>query len=118
MSDAPRTYTPIAIALHWVMAALILLNLIVGFFMETYANPSPQRNNVLFYHASIGILILALLVIRLGWRLTHPVGAANFPNLRREALIQFIDWNAENIVPLAAVARGAAGLGSSGFIAG
>ena len=71
MSDAPRTYTPTAIILHWVMAALILLNLTLGFFMETYANPSPQRNNVLFYHASIGILILALLVIRLGWRLTH-----------------------------------------------
>ena len=66
-----RTYTPVAILLHWVMAALILLNLSVGFFMESFANPSPQRSNVLFYHASIGILILTLAVCRLGWRLTH-----------------------------------------------
>jgi cytochrome b561 len=57
--------------MHWVMAPLVLLNLLVGFFMETFANPSPQRNNVLFWHASIGILILALALLRLGWRLTH-----------------------------------------------
>jgi cytochrome b561 len=66
-----RTYTPVALLLHWVMAALILLNLSVGFFMESFANPSPQRSNVLFYHASIGILIFSLAVFRLGWRLTH-----------------------------------------------
>jgi cytochrome b561 len=57
--------------MHWVMAPLILLNLVVGFCMETFANPSPQRSSVLFWHASIGISILALVVFRLGWRLTH-----------------------------------------------
>jgi cytochrome b561 len=67
----PRTYSKVAILMHWVMAPLILLNLLVGFIMETFANPSPQRNSVLFWHASIGILILALAVFRLGWRLTH-----------------------------------------------
>jgi cytochrome b561 len=67
----PLSYTKGAILIHWAMAALILLNLSVGFVMETFANPSPQRNNVLFYHASIGILIFTLAIIRLGWRLTH-----------------------------------------------
>ncbi len=66
-----RTYTPVAILLHWVMAVLILLNLCVGFLMETFANPSPPRSKVLFYHASIGILVLALALCRLAWRLTH-----------------------------------------------
>jgi cytochrome b561 len=69
--SAPQAYTRVAIFMHWLVAALILLNLSVGFSMETLANPSPQRNNVLFYHASIGISILALAVFRLGWRLTH-----------------------------------------------
>jgi cytochrome b561 len=69
--STPQTYTKVAMLLHWVMAVLILLNLSVGFFMESFANPSPQRNNVIFYHASIGILILTLALIRLGWRLTH-----------------------------------------------
>jgi cytochrome b561 len=67
----PRRYSKVAILMHWVMAPLVLLNLLVGFFMETFANPSPQRNNVLFWHASIGTLILALAVFRLSWRLTH-----------------------------------------------
>jgi cytochrome b561 len=67
----PRAYTKVAILMHWVMALFILLNLSVGFFMETFANPSPQRSNVLFYHASIGIVIFTLAVFRLGWRLTH-----------------------------------------------
>ena len=69
--STPLTYTKVAMLLHWGMAVLILLNLSVGFFMESFANPSPQRNNVLFYHASVGILILTLAIIRLGWRLTH-----------------------------------------------
>jgi cytochrome b561 len=68
---APASYSRVAILMHWVMAFFILLNLSVGFFMETFANPSPQRNSVLFYHASIGVLIFALAVFRLGWRLTH-----------------------------------------------
>ncbi len=69
--SVPESYTGVAIFMHWAMAALILLNLSVGFTMETFSNPSPQRNSVLFYHASIGILILTLAVFRLGWRLTH-----------------------------------------------
>jgi cytochrome b561 len=82
-----QTYTKAAIAIHWAMAALILLNLSVGFLMETLANPSPQRNNVLFYHASIGILIFTLAVFRLGWRFTHqpPVLPASISKSQRAA---------------------------------
>ena len=32
--DSDRRYTRVAIALHWAIAALILFNLSVGFFME------------------------------------------------------------------------------------
>ena len=67
----PWTYSKVAILMHWVMAPLILLNLVVGFFMETFANPSPERSNVLFWHASIGTVILGLAMLRMVWRLTH-----------------------------------------------
>jgi len=82
-----QTYTGMAVVMHWVMALFILLNLAVGFFMETFANPSPQRNEVLFYHASIGTVILALAVLRLGWRLTHqpPPLPSSIPKLRQTA---------------------------------
>ncbi len=84
---APQAYTKVAIVMHWVMALFILLNLSVGFFMETFANPSPQRSNVLFYHASIGIVILTLAVFRFGWRLTHqpPPLPPSIPKSQRSA---------------------------------
>ena len=83
----PQSYTTVAVLMHWLMALFVLLNLSVGFFMETFANPSPQRNNVLFYHASIGIVIFALAVFRLGWRLTHqpPPLPQSIPKSRRAA---------------------------------
>lgn len=85
--SAPRSYTKVAILMHWVMALFVLLNLSVGFFMETFANPSPQRNKVLFYHASIGIVIFTLAVFRLGWRLTHqpPSLPHSIPKLQQTA---------------------------------
>jgi cytochrome b561 len=62
----PRAYTKVAILMHWVMALFILLNLSVGFFMETFANPSPQRSNVLFYHASIAAALVRTSPVLLG----------------------------------------------------
>lgn len=62
-------YTRVAIALHWTMAALILFNLGFGFFMEGFA--PPLKRIIIPLHASAGITVLALTVIRILWRLTH-----------------------------------------------
>jgi cytochrome b561 len=91
--SAPRTYTKVAIVMHWVMALFILLNLSVGFFMETFANPSPQRSKVLFYHASVGIVIFTLAVFRLGWRLTHqPPSLHNGIPKRQQMAAHGLHW--------------------------
>lgn len=62
-------YTRIAIALHWAIAAFILFNLTLGFFMEGY--PPPWRGLVVGLHISSGISVLALTVLRVIWRLMH-----------------------------------------------
>jgi cytochrome b561 len=60
--DRPnQRYSNVAIALHWVIAALILFNLYTGFF----GGPA------FAFHVSSGITILVLSVVRVGWRLTH-----------------------------------------------
>lgn len=64
-------YARFAIAMHWSIAILILLNLSIGLYMDTYQHNSPQFNGILFYHASIGSLIFMLTVPRLVWRATH-----------------------------------------------
>ncbi|HEX8446817.1 MAG TPA: cytochrome b [Sphingomonas sp.] len=62
-------YTRVAIALHWTMAALIIFNLIVGLahdVMEKAMGASPIP-----LHKSIGLTVLALAFVRIGWRWTH-----------------------------------------------
>lgn len=63
-------YTRTAIGLHWLMAALILTALAVGWIM-TGLPISPTRLRVFNYHKWIGVTVLLLLVLRTGWRLTH-----------------------------------------------
>ncbi len=62
-------YSSIAIALHWMIAILILANLSVGFFMEGFA--PALRRIVIPLHASSGITVLVLTIVRVLWRLTH-----------------------------------------------
>jgi cytochrome b561 len=58
-------YTNVAILLHWAIAALILYNLVSGLL-----RPVLPRGFFMF-HISSGITILALTIVRIGWRLTH-----------------------------------------------
>jgi cytochrome b561 len=67
-SVRPR-YTSVAIALHWSIAALIIFNLSVGFFMEHLARP--YKDVIVPLHISSGMTILALTVLRIAWRLSH-----------------------------------------------
>ncbi|MEN2469358.1 cytochrome b [Burkholderia sp. GS2Y] len=64
-------YSRFAIAMHWSIAILILSNLSIGLYMDTFPHNSAQFNGILFYHASIGSLIFMLTVPRLVWRATH-----------------------------------------------
>ena len=53
----PR-YTPAAIALHWILAALIVFNLAFGFY--TVELPlSPQKLRFFSFHKWIGVTISA-----------------------------------------------------------
>jgi len=66
---APARYTPIAIALHWTIAALIAFNLSLGFYMEGF--PKPLKSIIVPLHISSGMTVLALTLVRILWRLTH-----------------------------------------------
>ncbi|KPL68354.1 hypothetical protein SZ64_09620 [Erythrobacter sp. SG61-1L] len=61
-------YSTGAIALHWLIAFALAFELALGFAM-----PRGVEGFALFQlHKSVGIAILALTVVRLGWRLAHP----------------------------------------------
>jgi cytochrome b561 len=70
VSGGPRDrYTRVAIALHWAIAAFIVFNLCIGFFMESW--PPPLRMMALMLHISSGLTVLGLTVARVVWRLLN-----------------------------------------------
>lgn len=67
-------YTTVAIALHWLTALAILAMIPMGWWMsEAIKDPDSQATayRVFQLHKSIGLTILGLTVLRIGWRLTH-----------------------------------------------
>jgi cytochrome b561 len=69
-SDAAR-YGIVAQALHWLVAALIVVMFGLGWYMVGL--PLSERKFELYQlHKSLGITILALAAIRLTWRLFNP----------------------------------------------
>ena len=62
-------YSRVAIWLHWIIAALIVTNLLLGFYHEDFSRP--VRASMMFWHKSFGLTVLALTFARLAWRLSH-----------------------------------------------
>lgn len=62
-------YSTGAIVLHWLIAILIAANYAAAWIAEDL--PKPDAMQVMGNHKAIGISILALSLVRLGWRLTH-----------------------------------------------
>jgi len=81
----PETYTRTAIALHWLLAAGLLGMFAVCLYMTSLPF-SPARLKLYNWHKWAGVVILALSVTRLLWRLTHrpPVEVA-MPAWQRRA---------------------------------
>jgi len=62
-----QRYTLPAIALHWAQAAIVLWLIWLGWTM-TDLPKGAERSAAYALHKSLGLLILLLLVVRLGWR--------------------------------------------------
>lgn len=70
-ADKVRYALP-AIALHWVIALLIIGMLCLGYYMVDIPKGIPGRAVYFNLHKSLGVLAGALILLRLGWRLAHP----------------------------------------------
>jgi superoxide oxidase len=64
-----RRYTPVAIFLHWAIAALILTTWILP-HLRPYM--PQQRTPIIDLHRSVGMTIFALVLVRLAWRFLNP----------------------------------------------
>ena len=59
-----------AVLLHWLTAALVLAQIYVGVTFHEM-DRGPARSEWFEWHKTIGVTILILALVRLGWRLMH-----------------------------------------------
>ena len=66
-------YTSVAIALHWLIAIVVIVQFNWGWWMQDIPKlPPGARVDAFNMHKSIGLTLLALMVLRLVWRWRHP----------------------------------------------
>lgn len=84
--SARGRYTPVGVWFHWVMAALILYQLVAGWQMERQ-EVGADRIAAYGNHAATGLLILILAIMRGLWRLIvpGPINDADAPGWQAEA---------------------------------
>ena len=63
-------YAAPAIVLHWTLAILIATMVAVGWYMM-YIEDEPGSERFFNLHKSVGIVVFALVLLRIVWRLTH-----------------------------------------------
>jgi cytochrome b561 len=70
LENTDRRYGAIAMTLHWVMAAIIVGLVAVGLYMARLPDVGFDKTKItlIIYHKAFGILVLALVVVRLAWR--------------------------------------------------
>jgi cytochrome b561 len=71
MEPRMSRYSKVAITLHWLMAVMIIGNLAGGFLHDFVPTEGGQRAAVMGLHKSFGLTIIALALVRLGWRLAN-----------------------------------------------
>ena len=65
--DDKTDYDDVAIALHWATAILVLIQFLLGVTWDYFAKP--MREDMQTLHISLGLLLTAVIVARIVWRL-------------------------------------------------
>src|SRR5450755_4365263 len=72
-SEGAARYTNTAIVLHWLIAVAVLGLIGWGWWMQAIPkNPGGPRVDAFNLHKSIGMTVLLLTLVRIGWRVRHP----------------------------------------------
>lgn len=70
ISDAHPGYTGTAKLLHWTILALLVAQFIVAWSMP-HIGRNTKPDTIINLHLTLGVVALAVAIMRLGWRATH-----------------------------------------------
>ena len=73
IGNTENSYGAAAIALHWLMAVLLIALVGVGLYMVRLPDVGFDTTKIrlILYHKEVGILVFALATLRLAWRVTN-----------------------------------------------
>ena len=80
LRSTDHTWGNVTRALHWLIALAVVGLYCVGWFMKGLPN-SPDKIKVYALHKSMGLTVLALVVLRIAWRIGEAARPANPPGM-------------------------------------
>jgi cytochrome b561 len=84
-------YGPTAKVFHWLIVALLLVQYFIGWLMpDIHRGMKPGVG--MTFHISVGMTIMVLIVLRLGWRLMHPVAPESSLPPRQRLSSEVVHW--------------------------
>ena len=66
------TYDPVTRILHWLVALLAVIVVWLGWAIGEALRSTEWRDLILLLHRSVGLAMLALMTLRVVWRVGHP----------------------------------------------
>ena len=84
-------YGTTAKVFHWLIVALLIVQFPLGWLMPDI-HRGMKPGDAMTFHISFGITILALIVLRFFWRITHPVAPASSLLAWQQLISEAVHW--------------------------
>lgn len=72
LRNSDRRYGAIAQGFHWLIVLMFVVMMALGIYMHDLP-PNQFKLEIYTYHKSLGVTVLLLMLLRLGWRFANPV---------------------------------------------
>lgn len=89
--DKHLNYGTTAKTLHWLVVGLLVVQYLIGWFMPDIRR-GMQPGAAMTWHISLGTVILAVIVLRLIWRLAHPVAPESYLPAWQRVSSEAVHW--------------------------
>jgi cytochrome b561 len=73
IGNSHRVWGVVHQAMHWLVVVAVIAQLTLGFTFHDLPSTDPRKGPLFAAHATLGLIILIVMLVRLAWRQAHPV---------------------------------------------